>query len=555
MMSRKAIDSKTAILLTIVLAFSTVTFTIVPPTSTSASASNSPLETNQHQWWPKLQYNLSNIGYNPYSTAPSTNQTAWIHGGDVGEGGPTVADGVVFTASGWNVVALNMTTGAELWSFSADGTVRSAPAVDVDNGLVFVGSDGPYLYCLNKTDGSEKWRYSPGSGRTLSRNSPAIHDGKVFFGCAGQAGQAHNVTCLTIEGQLVWYYPIPDQIRGCPAIVDGRLYIGAADDTMYCLNETTGTLIWSYLTSPAGDIRGSPAVVDGKVFFGNQNGTVFCLDAYTGTKLWSYSTGSPVFTSPAVAYGLIFIASNNDTFYCLNETTGALVWSYVLGTGPTPSAGKFASPAVADGKVYIGSNDGKVLCLNATSTPLTTEERLIWSYQAAGTGLRVAGPPAIADGFVFVGSFDDAGQLFAFGPDLAPPTVANVVQSPAATEVDPGEDVTVTAIGVTDNVAIDKVLLRYSTNNETFTDVLMTRVGGTNNFTGQIPGQAADTYVTYKIFVNDTSGYSYETPPEQYYSYRVVPEFPTWASTLVIFIVLTFTIAIYKRRLVKKPIH
>ena len=37
-------------------------------------------------------------------------------------------------------------------------------------------------------------------------------------------------------------------------------------------------------------------------------------------------------------------------------------------------------------------------------------------------------------------------------------------------------------------------------------------------------------------------------------NYPIVPEFPTWASILLIFIVLTFAIAIYKRRLLKTPI-
>ena len=36
---------------------------------------------------------------------------------------------------------------------------------------------------------------------------------------------------------------------------------------------------------------------------------------------------------------------------------------------------------------------------------------------------------------------------------------------------------------------------------------------------------------------------------------EVIPEFPTWTSMLLILIVLTFAIAIYKRRLIKTPIH
>ena len=38
-------------------------------------------------------------------------------------------------------------------------------------------------------------------------------------------------------------------------------------------------------------------------------------------------------------------------------------------------------------------------------------------------------------------------------------------------------------------------------------------------------------------------------------SYPVVPEFPTWTSTLLILVMFTVAIAIYKRRLLKTPIH
>ena len=36
-------------------------------------------------------------------------------------------------------------------------------------------------------------------------------------------------------------------------------------------------------------------------------------------------------------------------------------------------------------------------------------------------------------------------------------------------------------------------------------------------------------------------------------NYPVVPEFPTWTSTLLILVVLTVALAIYKQRLLKKP--
>ncbi|MFQ6000018.1 MAG: hypothetical protein ACE5J6_04495 [Candidatus Bathyarchaeia archaeon] len=39
------------------------------------------------------------------------------------------------------------------------------------------------------------------------------------------------------------------------------------------------------------------------------------------------------------------------------------------------------------------------------------------------------------------------------------------------------------------------------------------------------------------------------------YGTEVIPEFPTWASMLLMLRVLTVAIAIYKRRLLKTPFH
>jgi len=72
---------------------------------------------------------------------------------------------------------------------------------------------------------------------------------------------------------------------------------------------------------------------------------------------------------------------------------------------------------------------------------------------------------------------------------------------------------------------------------------------------------------TYKVFVNGTEvpcnllPCSNSTHSYLYFTYNhstqeviVVPEFPTWTSMLLILVLLTVAIAIYKRRLLKIPI-
>ena len=101
-------------------------------------------------------------------------------------------------------------------------------------------------------------------------------------------------------------------------------------------------------------VASSPAVVDGRVFVGSYDGSVYSLDAESGALLWSFPTGSTVHSSPAVADGKVFVGSYDGKIYSLDENSGDLIWSYTTGN-PVHS-----SPAVANGKVFVGSTDHRV---------------------------------------------------------------------------------------------------------------------------------------------------------------------------------------------------
>jgi len=50
------------------------------------------------------------------------------------------------------------------------------------------------------------------------------------------------------------------------------------------LNATDGTERWNYTTG--GDVWSSPAVVNGTVYVGSDDDTVYGLDAQTGSEQW-----------------------------------------------------------------------------------------------------------------------------------------------------------------------------------------------------------------------------------------------------------------------------
>ncbi len=72
---------------------------------------------------------------------------------------PVVAAGKVFVAQkdAHRLIALNATTGQQLWQFAANGRIDSPPTIH--QGLVLFGSCDGHVYCLRADDGALVWRF------------------------------------------------------------------------------------------------------------------------------------------------------------------------------------------------------------------------------------------------------------------------------------------------------------------------------------------------------------------------------------------------------------
>jgi len=77
-----------------------------------------------------------------------------------------------------------------------------------------------------------------------------------------------------------WSYTTGGAVSSSLAVADGKLYVGSADNKVYCLNASTGAFIWSYTT---GGRVTSPAVADGRVYVGSADGKVYAFGPYDAT--------------------------------------------------------------------------------------------------------------------------------------------------------------------------------------------------------------------------------------------------------------------------------
>jgi outer membrane protein assembly factor BamB len=133
-----------------------------------------------------------------------------------------------------------------------------------------VGSEDNSLYALNAQNGALLWRYTTGDQITLS--SPAVADGKVYFG--SNDGNIYSLDAT--DGGVVWKYPTNGYVVASPAIHGGVVYIGSYDHSLYALNATDGSLLWKFATG--GVVSSSVAVANGLVYFGSADGNLYALN-------------------------------------------------------------------------------------------------------------------------------------------------------------------------------------------------------------------------------------------------------------------------------------
>jgi polyvinyl alcohol dehydrogenase (cytochrome) len=227
--------------------------------------------------------------------------------------------------------------------------------------------------------------------------------------------------------KLKWAFGIPDASTayGQPTFVQGRLFFGSGDGTVFSLDARTGCTIWTFRADTtvrtavtiAGSLPGRDAA-----YFGDGEANLYALDAETGKLAWRLNVGghrsARITGAPQFYRGILYVpvASNEElsagdpeypccTFrgsvVAVNSMTGQVIWrAYAIAeepheSKPGESHAKFtpAGAAIWDtptidaklGRLYVGTGDAYVdPAADATDAvvafDLTTGKRL-WVQQ------------------------------------------------------------------------------------------------------------------------------------------------------------------------------
>lgn len=216
---------------------------------------------------------------------------------------------------------------------------------------------------------------------------PRLAEGS-FAGTPQEGGGGGS---LFDDPSLLWSFTTGGWVLTAPAVVDGVVYAGSDDYSLYALDAATGDQIWSFATDDV--IRSTPTVVDGRVFFGSNDNHLYALDAATGAELWKYDTGEWVQYSPSVSHGAVYLATQGDAgqkVVALDAETGASKWVADVAAPVEPDY----TPIATGGQVYVaGSTYGEFYALDAATG------ETVWQAEVGG---YVESAPTALDGVVYL---------------------------------------------------------------------------------------------------------------------------------------------------------
>lgn len=306
-----------------------------------------------------------------------------------GEGGigtnPIAANGMIYVGSnGGYLYALDGGTGQEIWRFEAGENINFSPAVAGD--LVYAVS-GTALYALDSYTGQEQWRFTAESPFSTA---PALSEGMVYAG--GDDGQFYALRART--GEEIWRIQAGNAILNSAKGTGRILYVTSQDRFIYALESETGYEKWRF---KAGDwMSAAPLEVGGEVYVGSHDENLYVLDTETGQEKRRYEIRDDIRSSAVLGDGVIYFGSYNSLLYAVDAETGQEKWRFKMGK-QTRSA-----PIVVEGIVYIGSGDGYLYGINAQTGE---------AVEQYGVDSQIYSTPAVAGNILYFVS--GKGDLYA----------------------------------------------------------------------------------------------------------------------------------------------
>lgn len=240
-----------------------------------------------------------------------------------------------------------------VWSvdIGASGT-KASPLVAqpvVANGRVYVMDSDHQLTSLDLQTGKKYWQIfvGPKLANDVGVGGGLAADGDRLYVTNGNA----EILSLTADhGAEVWRAALPAPTRSAPTVLDGKAYVILIDGQVIALDETTGTILWSYRGVADGSrLRGapSPAANADLVVVPFSSGDLTALRPENGSVAWTdhlspslrlggLSTLADIRALPIITSDVVIAMSYADRMVAIDMNSGARLWQKEIGGADTP---------------------------------------------------------------------------------------------------------------------------------------------------------------------------------------------------------------------------
>jgi outer membrane protein assembly factor BamB len=294
-------------------------------------------------------------------------------------------------------------------------------------------------------------KFPPGGPKVVWRTpiaagyaGPAVASGKVYvtdrvlgkgaknpddpFDTKNKISSTERVLCLDAKtGTQLWKheYECPYQIsypagpRCTPLVHDGKVYTLGAMGDLYCLDATTGKVVWGkdlkkeYNTKPALWGYAAHPTIDGKKLItlaGGEGSHVVALDKDTGKEIWKAGTQpeqgySPVLITEAGGKRQMIVAGTKS-IYSVNPETGEQYWTTPFAVD---SGCIVMTPVRVGDHLFVGGYNGKSTVLKLTADKPGVE--VVWQNKKDHGVSPINVQPFLIDKVLY--GYDDTGVMYA----------------------------------------------------------------------------------------------------------------------------------------------
>lgn len=197
-------------------------------------------------------------------------------------------------------------------------------------------------------------------------DAPAMRDGRLYVSAA-----ENGVYCVGLDGDVLWRHDVGEAVIGTPALDDRSVYVGDLEGNVHRINRQSGEIEWS--THHADFSIEQPLTLhEGVLYFGAWDGFVYAVHTIDGKQKWK--SRGPAGHLPETKYRSRYYAPADCAPIVLGDRIYVCDRSYRLGgygldgafLGQLSAGVAAISPtANRDGFYARGSNEG-LTCYDAT---------------------------------------------------------------------------------------------------------------------------------------------------------------------------------------------